>query len=381
MFSFKEFIVQNEVHSYLDFMQAPVLVVNDAIAESAEEASLKTIKAGFDSLHDHVKLSPKEQKARLKQAKETLRTEHGITTSLLSANTKLTKAKGYTGTYNDDNEVVEPVKDNKTKKGVESTGLALSPAHRIGKLNTCPNSESCKSHCLGKTSGGYNIFGGTDDNLKGPRLAQRKKTEALASHPHDFAIVLHHEIDNAKKKAAKNDNTLAVRKNVTSDIHSKVYDALHKIHKDVQFYDYTKNMNDKATEPNHSFTYSSTGVSRKEAKDGAPAVDNPHQNWHHMRSKLDSGENIAMAFTSRKHLPTHVHDQETGKKYKVIDGDEHDYRPNDEKGVVVGLRTKGVSEEKAKAGGFAVHYDPKVHKDGIAHIEPQKRKSISIEQK
>jgi hypothetical protein len=361
-------------------MQAPVLILDDTIVES-EDPSLKTIKAGFDALHDHVKLSPKEQKAKLKAAKATLKEKHGITTGLLSANTKLTKSAGYTGTYASDKEVVEPVKDKKTGKGVESTGLALSPAHRIGKINTCPNSESCKSSCLGKTSGGYNIFGGTDDNLKGPRLAQRKKTEALASHPHEFAVVMHHEIEAAKKKAAKNDNILSVRKNVTSDIHSKVYDSLHKIHHDVQFYDYTKNMNDKATAPNHHFTYSSTGVSRSEAKDGAPAVDNPHQNWHHMRNKLESGNNVAMAFTSRKHLPTHVHDHETGKKYKVVDGDEHDYRPNDEKGVVVGLRTKGVSEEKSKKGGFAVHYDPKVHKDGIAHIEPQKRKSISIEQK
>jgi hypothetical protein len=143
---------------------------------------------------------------------------------------------------------------------------------------------------------------------------------------------------------------------------------------DVQFYDYTKLHSNKAIRPNHHLTYSSTGVSQP-----AIGIHNAHQNWKHMTARLDEGQNVAMPFTVGREeaLPEFVLDKATGKKYKVIDGDIHDYRPGDEwdkakgaDGVVVGLRFKGphkLSTEGRKAAakgntpdaeGFFVYYEP-----------------------
>ena len=38
---------------------------------------------------------------------------------------------------------------------------------------------------------------------------------------------------------------------------------------------------------------------------------------------------------------------ETFNGYKVIDGDKYDYRPMDEKNVIVGLRWKNIRDKKA----------------------------------
>jgi len=72
---------------------------------------------------------------------------------------------------------------------------------------------------------------------------------------------------------------------------------------------------------------------------------------------------------SKTPLPSHVHDEETGKKYRVIDGDEHDHRHLDKKihgigkheGVIAGLKFKGGGPNIERAGKFAVD-----HEGGVA---------------
>ena len=89
-----------------------------------------------------------------------------------------------------------------------------------------------------------------------------------------------------------------------------------------------------------------------------------------------------MVFSHKKELPQHVHDEETGKKYEVIDGDQHDYRPMDKQGVVVGLRNKAkttktkIAAEQSK--GFMTHFSPEHQPDGVVHIPKQERKSLEI---
>ncbi len=92
-----------------------------------------------------------------------------------------------------------------------------------------------------------------------------------------------------------------------------------------------------------------------------------------MRNRLDSGSNVAMSFSVKGNaghgsLPSWVHDAETGNRYRVIDGDTHDYRPMDRRpagahGVIVGLRNKATTTQQATAaqttGGFSVHHNPK----------------------
>ena len=323
-----------------------------------ENPTVPSLSKAFDeAIKHHLSLSPEERKRNSVRAAEKVgdiigRTASGKVKDLLGKNAKLLKSeKG-----KDDEAVKLP-----DGRGVETTGLALSPAYRQGKFNTCPNHHACKEECLGKTSGNYFKLGGGQDlnEFKGPRLNSLKKTHAFLHDPHSFAVKLHDEIEDAKATAAQNGNHLGVRLNVLSDINPRIHKAIIHAHPDVTFYDYTKNNTDPIAS-NHHYTYSSTGVSQ-------PGVDNEHTNWKSMRRRLDKGDNVAMAFSHKEHLPEHVHDQETGKKYKVVNGDTHDFRPLDlqpegEDGVIVGLKNKKatgkMNEAHIDSNGFFVHYDP-----------------------
>lgn len=260
-------------------------------------------------------------------------------------------------------------------RNIESAGLAISPAFKVGKFSTCPNSASCAQECLGKTSGGYFAYGGGADleAMKGTRLRSFRMTQAMFREPEAFAIKIHNEIISLKKAAAKDGNALAIRLNVLSDIDPKVHESIIKAHPDVFFYDYTK-MKYKPIAPNHHYTYSSTGTSQRAGMNGMTTdVDNPHTNWDQMKARLDSGDNVAMAFSSKKALPESVVDEATGKVYTVIDGDAYDFRPMDKQppgrdGVIIGLKNKAMTRKESTAvqdsKGFFVPYDPQFVKDG-----------------
>jgi hypothetical protein len=272
-------------------------------------------------------------------------------------------------------------------RNIESAGLAISPAFKAGKFSTCPNSASCAQECLGKTSGGYFAYGGGADleAMKGTRLRSFRMTQAMFREPEAFAIKINNEIVSLKNAAAKNGNALAIRLNVLSDIDPKVYRSIIESHPDVFFYDYTK-MKYRPVAPNHHYTYSSTGLSQKAGQNGlASDVDNPHGNWPQMRQWLDDGQNVAMAFSSKKALPESVLDESTGKIYRVIDGDAYDFRPMDMQpagmdGVIVGLKNKAMTRKESAAAqdskGFFVNYDPKLGTQVL--ISPQKREAIML---
>lgn len=325
--------------------------------------SIPNLSKAFDeAIAHHLSLSPEERKQNSIRASEAVgdiigRTASGKVKDLLGKNAKLLKSE-----KGKDEEAIK-LPDG---RGVETTGLALSPAYREGKFDTCPNHHSCKAECLGKTSGNYfKLGGGPDlDAFKGPRLNSLLKTQAFLRDPHSFAVKLHDEIEDAKAISAQNGNHLGVRLNVLSDINPRVHKSIIKAHPDVTFYDYTKNNTDPIAS-NHHYTYSSTGVSQ-------PGVENEHTNWKSMRRRLDQGDNVAMAFSHKDHLPEWVHDQETGKKYRVVNGDSHDFRPLDlqpegEDGVIIGLKNKKatgkMNEAHVDSHGFFVHYDPQLKMD------------------
>jgi len=92
----------------------------------------------------------------------------------------------------------------------------------------------------------------------------------------------------------------------------------------IQFYDYTKNINKFLKAPtNYHLTYSYTG-----------------ENWSNCLSLLEKKYNVAVIFNinKNKQLPSHY------KDFLVIDGDLTDFRPNDPKGVIVGLRWKRIQD-------------------------------------
>jgi len=272
-------------------------------------------------------------------------------------------------------------------RNIESAGLAISPAFKVGKFSTCPNSASCAQECLGKTSGGYFAYGGGADleAMKGTRLRSFRMTQAMFREPEAFAIKLNNEILSLKTAAAKNGNALAIRLNVLSDIDPKVYKSIIEANPDVLFYDYTK-MKYRPIAPNHHYTYSSTGLSQKAGQNGLNVdVDNPHSNWTQMRQWLDDGQNVAMAFSSKKGLPESVLDEATGKIYRVVDGDAYDFRPMDAQpagfdGVIIGLKNKAMTRKESMAAqdsnGFFVQYDPKLGTQ--VTIPRQKREAIML---
>jgi len=342
------------------------------LSPSAPQPSLGALSRAFETaIARHTALTLEErmlsaQDAEARVAEYMGREKNGRVKPLLTQNVKLMKADQG---YNLDG--VNPLKLD-TGEGVETTGLALSPALRVGKFNTCPNSESCKGACLGKTAGNYYQLGGGQDMeaMLGPRLSSYNRTRAFLNDPEAFAVHLHEELNAAREAAAQNGNRLGVRLNVLSDIHPKVYKSLMDANPEVGFYDYTKNINAAPVADNHQLTYSSTGVSQPASVTGlAKDVENPHSNWHQLRKKIDAGHNVTMSFSNKLHMPESVLDQETGVAYPVLNGDMHDFRPidgqaPDGRGWIVGLKNKAANSSHANAvegsGGFFIHYDPKI---------------------
>jgi hypothetical protein len=297
------------------------------------------------------------------------RGEGGRPKPLLGQNAKLIKASaGYEAGqgYEAQDPLLLP-----DGRGVETTGLSLYPDAQAGKFKLCPNSASCRDSCLGKYSGHFAAQYTNKPNYAVINL--KNKTKAFFEDPEAFAVRLHDEITQAKMQAAMNGNKLGVRLNTLSDVDPRVHKSIIEAHPDVDFYDYTK-MNYDPIAPNHHYTYSSSGVTQPAGYNGSQeTVFNPHSNWKQMRKRLDTGSNVAMVFNHRSQqgipLPKFVHDEETGKKYRVIDGTTHDYRPLDKQedgadGVIIGLqnlKNTGSTEEAHKdSNGFVVKYDPKL---------------------
>jgi hypothetical protein len=346
------------------------------------EPSTQRFTKAFDDAINYIKtLSPENIKNAAIQANQRLAPILGVgvdgkTKRLLTTNGKLLKTE--TGI---EGGVPIELPDG---RNIESAGLAISPAFKVGKFSTCPNSASCAQECLGKTSGGYFAYGGGADldAMKGTRLRSFRMTQAMFREPEAFAIKLNEEIFSLKKAAEKNGNALAIRLNVLSDIDPKVHKSIIDANPDVLFYDYTK-MKYRPVAPNHHYTYSSTGLSQKAGLNGLTVdVDNPHSNWSQMRQWLDGGQNVAMAFSSKKGLPESVIDEVTGKVYRVVDGDAYDFRPMDAQpqgsdGVIVGLKNKAMTRKESIAAqdsnGFFVQYDPKL---GTQVTIPRQKKEV-----
>ncbi|CAB4155935.1 hypothetical protein UFOVP1301_48 [uncultured Caudovirales phage] len=338
-----------------------------AVTDPDKDVTTKSLAAETNAaLAHHMSLPQGQQIANSKASGNKLapyvgRDDNGDVKPFLTMNAKLEKAsagyeagKGYEG--------VDPLK-LEGGIGVKTIGLPLSPSYQHKKYKVCANASSCGPFCLGQHSGNYSNADWW------PQQNSLNKTHAFLSEPGALIVQLHNEIKREKYAAEMQGNKLAVRMNVLSDTDPRVWESLIKQHPDVDFYDYTK-MNYDPIARNHHYTYSSTGVSQPKENTGLDKdIYNPNQNWKQMRQRLDTGSNVAMVFTHNNHLPNEVHDQETGKKYRVIDGTTHDYRPLDKQpkgydGVIVGLRNldhrqgRDVAAEKSK--GFMVHYDPKI---------------------
>lgn len=206
--------------------------------------------------------------------------------------------------------------------------MSLMPNHRI-----CGGSKAagCMDACL--RNAGRGVF----PNV---RQARERKSEWFMSHPTGFKAQLVDELESLLKKAQKQGKTLRVRLNCLSDIswelqpclrNGMAFKGIPQAFPEIQFYDYTKLANRLGKTPaNYHLTFSYSGVPT-------------YKNQVKVAQSTDS--NIAVVFHG-KELPV------TFMSRKVIDGDLHDARIDDPKGVIVGLRAKGTARKDVS--GFVV---------------------------
>jgi len=222
------------------------------------------------------------------------------------------------------------IKKNGTVSGQHTYSLYLAPAKTSG-YQVCPfATKDCKRGCLA-TSGhaGMELQAGKCTVIQDARIG---KTRLFFEHRTFFMNWLIEELDSKRKTAKKKGMGFSVRLNCTSDIDwaniRHFGKNVFEIFPDVQFYDYTKNVNKFVNKPeNYHLTYSYTGY-----------------NWDKCVNVLNQGHNVAMVFNVKKEsdIPAMY------KGYQVTNGDLTDYRVDDAKGVIVGLKWKRIADKQAE---------------------------------
>lgn len=231
----------------------------------------------------------------------------------------------------------------KTTKGADEAGyrvavLHLAAADQSG-ANVCAWSvKGCRWGCLNYAGrGGINLDASGWNAVQAARI---RRTARMILWPDAFGYDLLRELETIRAKATADGLGLAVRMNGTSDIpwHRVAPDLL----EDVQarcdvVYEYTKRPKPDAIAAGVDLTYSYPGGNGDAA-----------------RRYLWGGARVAVVFDTPKGeaLPTHWA-APWGNTVPVVDGDAHDLRFLDPKGVAVGLRAKGrLVGEAGTARGF-----------------------------
>ena len=203
------------------------------------------------------------------------------------------------------------------KFGYKTAILHLAPYDLSGK-NVCPKaSKECAAACLNTSGRGQ---------MGSVQKARLNKTNLFWTNKNAFLRQLSTEIEQLKKRAAAQGFKFAVRLNGTSDLawHRMKVDGgstLHELHPDVQFYEYTKVLNYLDHDhKNLNVTFSDSG-----------------RNDSDIAAAIKSGHNVAVVFQDK--LP------KRWKGRRVINGDLHDLRFKDPRGVIVGLVAKGAGKK------------------------------------
>lgn len=224
------------------------------------------------------------------------------------------------------------------KLGVRTAVLHLAPADLSG-YEVCPmRSAGCTAACLHTA--------GNPMHMEAKDAARIARTKAFFRERHVFMNLLLSELSNHISRSEKAQYEPAVRLNATSDIRwesirfipypwlqkklfgdenaIKTPKSILEIFSEVQFYDYTKIHNRRNVPDNYHLTFSMNEVNQEFAE--------------------SQKRNVAVVFAGS--LP------ESYLGREVIDGDEHDYRPQDPDNCVVGLKVKG--KGKVDESGFVV---------------------------
>lgn len=235
---------------------------------------------------------------------------------------KMLRAMGVNGLLSPSDDNPKLAKSLKIK--VMSAPLHLAPA-RLSGYQVCPKaSQGCIAACLNTA--------GNPAYAKGKARARLARTKAYFQMRDAFLLVLCAEIARHVKRARDARMRCAVRLNATSDIRwesvpvvwrGRVYANVMAAFPRVQFYDYTAIANRKHLPTNYHLTFS---LKENNDADALQAYRN--------------GMNIAVVMDVMRTKPLPHAWTLQGVVIPVIDGDVHDYRPADGRGIV-GLRAKG----------------------------------------
>jgi hypothetical protein len=222
------------------------------------------------------------------------------------------------------------ISHSRTYSHQNTYAIYLAPANVSG-YNVCSHSTpECRMGCL-NTSGraGIEEFSGKT-KIHNCRV---KKTRLFVEDQNFFMNWLVAEIKMYKKQAENKGYFFSVRLNATSDINwNNVFLNnlnIFEIFPEVSFYDYSKSHLKFDNIPNnYHLTYSFTG-----------------RNTEHCLALLKRGFNIAVVFNVK-------HETELPKYflgYQVINGDLTDFRVDDAKGIIVGLKFKRIANRVNEA--------------------------------
>jgi hypothetical protein len=223
------------------------------------------------------------------------------------------------------------IEKNSKVLAIDTYVTYLAPANLSGH-NVCPKATTeCIGGCLNKS--GRAKMNKSYEIMTKARIA---KTKHFYDNRNEYVNELVKEIEASKRKSERNGNKFAVRLNGTSDLSPLVFKTkeanaknILEVFPKVKFYDYTKVLNRiELTKKykNYDVTFSYTGY-----------------NWQECLIALENNVRVAVVFNIGKNeaLP------KTFNGYKVVSGDNHDYRPNDKKNVIVGLKWKSIKDKNA----------------------------------
>jgi hypothetical protein len=239
-----------------------------------------------------------------------------------------------------------------TKEGVMTAPLHLAPA-KLSGYEVCPKrTDGCTVACLHTA--------GNPVAMEGKERARIAKTRLYFEHREAFLTMLLDDMRWLTEKARKAGAKAGLRLNATSDIPWERVKAPNSRLSvidvaaggfNIACYDYTKIAKralDRSLSGFYHLTFSRTGENDAECL-----------------QVLEAGGNVAVVFAGP--LPDFIGIAEDGAwvkltaeaaktfdglLFRVINGDESDWRPGDPKGVIVGLTAKG--RAKHDTSGFAM---------------------------
>lgn len=207
----------------------------------------------------------------------------------------------------------------------------MAPASTAGMGNFCSHaSEGCKAICLGEHSGQAAMRKEGEDNAV--TLSRKNKIVYFMQDRQAFIAEAIQHIAKLERQAINQGLRLAVRMNGSTDIAWEgirdsegrtIFDHFPQI----QFLDYTKNP---------------TRFKRKLPANYHLTFSRSETNEAHCKALLAQGVNVAVIFNDKHPRKLWGH--------KVINGDKHDLRFLDPKGVIVGLTPKGAKAKRDQSG-------------------------------